>query len=151
MFSRRRLPIGTKNNLTRLFFFSDFSGTAGISEQNPGIRGQKSLISLVSRDMPNFLAPTPSHSHKRPPPQQKRSGLKSLGLGAFFFVPDSKRFTLYMGKTGTIWQFFRALFPSTWRTLSPDALFTRIWDTTQTPRICHIFVLSLLVSRSSFP
>ena len=31
-----------------------------------------------------------------------------------------------MGKTGTIWQFFRALFPSTWRTLSPNALFTRL-------------------------
>ena len=40
---------------------------------------------------------------------------------------------LYMGKTGTIWQFFRALFPSTWRTLSPDALFTRIWDTRKHP------------------
>ena len=38
-----------------------------------------------------------------------------------------------MGKTGTIWQFFRALFPSTWRTLSPDALFTRIWDTRKHP------------------
>ena len=33
---------------------------------------------------------------------------------------------MYMGKTGTIWQFVCALFPSTWRTLSPDALFTRI-------------------------
>ena len=32
---------------------------------------------------------------------------------------------LYMGQTGTIWQFFRALFLSTWRTLSPDALFTQ--------------------------
>ena len=57
---------------------------------------------------------------------------------------------VYMGKTGTIWLFFRALFPSTWRTLSPDALFTRIWDTRK-PRICHIFVLSLLVSRSTLP
>ena len=40
---------------------------------------------------------------------------------------------LYIGKTGTIWQFFRALLPSTWRTLSPDALFTRIWDTRKHP------------------
>ena len=32
-------------------------------------------------------------------------------------------------KNGTIWHFFRASFPSTWRTLSPDALFTRIWGT----------------------
>ena len=43
------------------------------------------------------------------------------------------RRTLYMGKAGTISQFFRALFPSTWRTLSPDALFTRIWDTRKHP------------------
>ena len=53
--------------------------------------------------------------------------------------PDSPEFAtqitsncteiMYMGKTGTIWQFFRALFSSTWRTLSPDALFTRIRDT----------------------
>ena len=56
----------------------------------------------------------------------------------------------YMSKTGTIWQFVCALFPRTWRTLSPDALFTRIRDT-QTPRICHTFVLSLLVSRSTVP
>ena len=40
---------------------------------------------------------------------------------------------LYMGKTGTIWQLFRALFPSTWRPLSPDALFTRIQDTRKHP------------------
>ena len=37
------------------------------------------------------------------------------------------------GKTGTIWQFFRALFPSTWRTLSPNALFTRIRHTRKHP------------------
>ena len=40
-----------------------------------------SLISLVSRDMPNFLAPTPSRG--RPLPHRKISGLKSLGLGSF--------------------------------------------------------------------
>ena len=40
---------------------------------------------------------------------------------------------LYMGKAGTIWQFFCALFPSTWRTLSPHALFTRIRDTRKHP------------------
>ena len=37
------------------------------------------------RAMPNFWAPTPSRG--RPPPHQKISGLKSLGLGSFF-VPD---------------------------------------------------------------
>ena len=36
----------------------------------------------VSRDKPSFLAPTLSHG--RPPPHQKISGLKSLGLGSFF-------------------------------------------------------------------
>ena len=55
-------------------FFSNFSGTTGISEQNPGISRQKCLISLVSRDIPNFLAPTPSCG--RPPPHRKISGLK---------------------------------------------------------------------------
>ena len=33
------------------------------------------------------------------------------------------------GQNGTIWQLVRALFPGTWRTLSPDALFPTIWDT----------------------
>ena len=66
-------------------FFSNFSGASGISRQNPGISRQKSLIPWVSRDIPNFLAPTPSRG--RPPPHQKISGLKSLGLGSFF-VPD---------------------------------------------------------------
>ena len=64
------------------FFFSDFSGTPGISRQNPGISRQKSLISLVSRGIPNFLAPT--RSRGRPLPRRKISGLKSLGLGSFF-------------------------------------------------------------------
>ena len=56
-----------------------------MSQQNPGISRQKSLISLDSTDIPNFLAPTPSRG--RPPPQWKISGIKSLGLGSFFF-PD---------------------------------------------------------------
>ena len=65
------------------YFFSNFSGTAGISQQNPGISRQNSLISPVSRDIPNFLAPT--HSRGGPPPHPKVSGPKSLGLGSFFF------------------------------------------------------------------
>ena len=81
--SSRKL-LGAKN-WTQTFFFSNFSGTAGISRQNPGISHQKSLISLVSRDMPNFLAPTPSSG--TPLPTRKISGLKSLGLGSFF-VPE---------------------------------------------------------------
>ena len=67
------------------FFFSNFSGAAGTSQQNSGISRQKSLISLVSRDMPNFWAPTPSRG--RPPPQWKISGPTSVGLCSFF-LPD---------------------------------------------------------------
>ena len=44
-----------------------------------------------------------------------------------------------MGKTGTIWQFVRALFRSAWRTLSPDALFTRIRDTRKRPEFAPHF------------
>ena len=69
-------------------FFSNFSGAAGISShQNPRLSRQKSLISLglFSREMPNFLARTPSCG--RPPPHRNISGLKSLGLCSSF-VPD---------------------------------------------------------------
>ena len=59
-----------------------------------------------------------------------------------------------MGKAGTIWQFFRALLPSTWRTLSSDALFTRIWDTRKRPESATFSCFpcfSLLVSGSTLP
>ena len=80
IFGQNRHYVGAKN-WTQTLFFSNFSGTAGISQQNPGISRQKSLISLVSRDIPNFLAPAPSCG--RPLPHWKISGLKSLGLGSF--------------------------------------------------------------------
>ena len=70
------------------FFFSNFSGAPGISRQNPGISRPKSLISLVSRDVSNFLGPT--HSRERPLPHWKISGPKSLGLGSFF-LPDQNQ------------------------------------------------------------
>ena len=79
------LPFIGDENWTQTIFFSNFSGYPGISQQNPGISRPKSLISLVSRDIPNFLA-TPSCG--RPLPHRKISELKSLGLGSFF-VPDS--------------------------------------------------------------
>ena len=80
------------------FFFSNFSDTAGISRLNPGISRQKSLIPLVSKGIPNFLAPTPSRG--RPLPHRKVSGLKSLGLGSFF-VPDVRpmHFPRFFGGT----------------------------------------------------
>ena len=80
------VPLFRGQKLNTNFCFSNFSGTSGISRQHPGISRQESLISLVSRDISNFLAPTPSHG--RPPPHPQISGPKSLGLGSFF-VPDS--------------------------------------------------------------
>ena len=62
--------------------FSNISGTPRISRKNPEISRPKSLISLVSRDISNFLAPTPSRG--RPLPHRKISGLRSLGLCSFF-------------------------------------------------------------------
>ena len=62
--------LGTENSENP----NEFHNFAGISQQNPGTSRQKNLISLVSRDIPNFLAPTPSRG--RPPPQRKISGPK---------------------------------------------------------------------------
>ena len=65
----------------------------------------------------------------------------------------TRRVPLYMGKAGTIWQFFRALFPSTWRILSPDALFTRIWDTRKHPKknLPHFRAFSASIQEHSPP
>ena len=72
-----------ERKLNTNFFFSNFSGAPGISQQNPGISRPECLLSLVSRDISNFLAPT--HSRGRPLPHWKISGPKSLGLDSFFF------------------------------------------------------------------
>ena len=76
------------------FTFSSFLDFAGIPRQNPGISRQKSLISMVSRDIPNFLAPTPSRG--RPLPKREISGLESLGLCSFFVAEN---FARSLGKT----------------------------------------------------
>ena len=55
------------------FFFSNSSGTSGISRQNPGISRQKSLISLVSRHVSNFLAPPPFMWKTPAPPENIRT------------------------------------------------------------------------------
>ena len=57
------------------------------------ISRQKVSFHWVSSFIPNFLAPTPSRG--RPPPHQKTSGPKSLGLCSFF-VPDFN-FSLFGG------------------------------------------------------
>ena len=72
---------------TNLFFLKLFGHSRDIPAKLRDIPQQKSLISLVSKDIPNFLAPTPSCG--RPPPRQKMSGLKSLGLGSVF-VPEKQ-------------------------------------------------------------
>ena len=76
--------IRTRELNTNLFF-SNFSGAPGISRQIPRISRPKVWFPCVSRDIPNFLAPT--RSRGRPPPKLKISGLKSLGLCSFF-VPE---------------------------------------------------------------
>ena len=78
--------------------FSNFSGTPGISRQNPGKCRQKVWFPWVSKDIPTPLhvedphpftwkTPTPSRALQDPPPHPKISGPKSLGLSSFFF-PD---------------------------------------------------------------
>ena len=53
---------------------------SGISPQNPGISHQKSLIFLVSRDIPNFLAPT----RGRPPTPPENIRTQKFGFVLFF-------------------------------------------------------------------
>ena len=88
-----------ERELNTNYFFSNFSGTSRISRQNPGISRQKSLISLVSRDISNFSAPTLSRG--RPPPHRRISGPKSLGLGSFFFL--KKQCFMYPKEHKFIW------------------------------------------------
>ena len=60
----------------------------GYPGKNPGISRQKVWFPWVSKDIPNFLAPTPLHG--RPPPYLKISGPKCLRLGPFFFPETNK-------------------------------------------------------------
>ena len=81
-------------NRTRSFFSRTFRAPPGYPGKIPGYPAKKSLISLVSTGIPNFLAPTPSCG--RPPPHRKMSGLKSLGLGSLKFgrAQRSKKFEI---------------------------------------------------------
>ena len=65
--------------------FRNFSGTAGTSQQNPGVSRPRSLVSLVSRHMPDFWPP--ALQVEDPHPHRKISGPKSLSLCSFF-LPD---------------------------------------------------------------
>ena len=66
-----------------LIFLSLFS--PDIPAKIPGYPAKK--FGFPVKDIPNFLAPTPSHG--KPLPHPKMSGPRSLGLGSIFF-PDSK-------------------------------------------------------------
>ena len=77
--------IGNENR-RQAFLFSNFLGASGISRQNPGISRQKSLVSLVSRDIPNFSAPTPSRGKPPPPPEDIRT--KKFG-SRFLLLPKN--------------------------------------------------------------
>ena len=68
-------------NWTQTFFYQTFRALPGYPGKIPGGPAKKRLISLVSRDISNFLAPTPSRG--RPLPHRKISGVKSLGLCSF--------------------------------------------------------------------
>ena len=50
-----------------IFFFSNFSGNPGTPRQNPGISRQKVWFPWASKDIANFLAPTPTRRY----PDQK--------------------------------------------------------------------------------
>ena len=65
--------LARERRLNTSFFFSNFSGAPGISRQNPGISRPKSLISLVSRDISNFLAPNRSRGKTPTPPENIRT------------------------------------------------------------------------------
>ena len=65
---------GPSSGLLHLFgnpFSRALRASPGYPSKIPGISRQKSLISLASRDIPNFLAPTPSDSWKTPTRPQK--------------------------------------------------------------------------------
>ena len=69
-------------------FCSNLWRTPGISrQQNPRISLQKVWFPWASKDILNFLAPTPSCG--RPPPHPKISGPKTLSLGSF--SPESQQ------------------------------------------------------------
>ena len=66
---------------TNLYFLKLFGHPRDIPAKSRDIP-PKNLVSLVSKDIPNFWPP-PLHV-QNPPPHPKISGPKSLGLGSFF-------------------------------------------------------------------
>ena len=69
----------------------NFSAASGIFRQNPGISRQKSLIPWVSRDIPNFLAPTPSRGRPPTPPENIRTQKFRFGFLFRAWSSESRR------------------------------------------------------------
>ena len=80
--TKKRLWLSRETRAEHKHFSQTFSGNSGVSEQNPGISRQKVCFPLVSRVIPNFLAPTPSCG--RTPPHQRISGAKVWAWAPFF-------------------------------------------------------------------
>ena len=85
----KRAIFGHKS-LVYCFFVSNFLGIPGISLRKSGISRQKVWFPWVSKDIPNFLVPTPSRG--KTPPYPKISGPRSLGLGSFL-SPERQKLT----------------------------------------------------------
>ena len=90
---RGSLDRSRERKLNTNFFFSNFSGTSGISRQNPGISHPKSLISPGFEGHTELFGPHP-FTWKDPQPHRRISGPESLGLGSFFFS-DSRQITCF--------------------------------------------------------
>ena len=86
----------------KLFFSQPFWVPPGYPGQNPGISRQKGLVSLGFEGHTELFGPHPWRG--RPPPHQKISRPKSLGLGSFFF-PDTKTWACFFQSGGEwAWQ-----------------------------------------------
>ena len=82
-------PFGLLLSWTQTFFFSNFSGTPGISRQKSCDVPPKSLASLGFEGQTELFWPPP-HSRGRPLPHPKTSGPKSLGLGSCLLPDENK-------------------------------------------------------------
>ena len=137
----------TQQNCPFLFVFSIANNRKSLGHQrpNPRLSCHVSSPNMTGRRFHRATEVIPRRPWKSKSPfaskpiKTSKNNTRTQGWGArgttryFLHSFPSCSPPVYMGKPGTIGQFFRALFPSTWRTLSPDALFTRIWDTRKHP------------------
>ena len=96
-------------NLNANFFSQTFRAVPGYPGEITGYPAQKVWFPCVSRDIPNFLAPT--RSRGRPPPHQKISGPKTLCLCSFLRGPVAILFIISRDTcSDSIGKLFRACF-----------------------------------------